>query len=63
MEKDGCHLESTMKAIKLGHFMSPNIHKHPRLEPIKATPPELELIEAMPSEPKIWDTSDVTKYS
>ena len=45
--------ESTMKAIKLGHWTSPNIHK----------PLELESIEAMPSEPKNWDTSDVTKYS
>ena len=45
--------KSLLQRLELGQLMSPNIHK----------PPELKLIEAMPSEPKNWDTSDVTKYS
>ena len=41
------------------------IHKPESIEPelIEAMPPELEPSETMPSKPKIWDTSDVTKYS
>ena len=43
--------------------MSPNIHRHPEVEPIEAMLPELELSKTTPSEPKMWDTSDINKYT